>query len=1533
MESRIDPASPDEASVNARNGANARRDPTEPAAVVGLGASAGGIAVLQQFFDGMDPESGLAFVVVMHLSPEHESNLAAIIQQKTAMPVLQVTESVKVRSNHVYVIPPNHQLIFDDRTLHLVPPQQMVGRRITIDLLFRTLAQAYGQRAVCVILSGTDSDGVIGLKHIRAQGGVTIAQDPDEAEYDSMPISAVSTGMVDWVLPIAQMPAKLMEFVRNENRMQLPPEIPEADESDVKVTDAPGGETVSAETRAPEDETALAEVLVCLRAQTGHDFGHYKRATVLRRVARRLQVNSLDTIPRYLEFIRRHPAEARALLQDLLIGVTHFFRDQSSFAALETNIAQIFAGRRQQDQLRIWVVGCATGEEAYSIAMLLCEQAERLENPPSIHIFASDVDDQAIQEAREGLYPSTIEADVSPERLRLFFNREKGCYRVKKTLREKVLFASHNVLRDPPFSRVDLISCRNLLIYLNSKAQAQIFDLFHFALRAGGLLFLGGSETGGGVEALFSVLDSKHRLYVRRSVPRPIWKVPILPARIPEPVGNTVRGARRNLPPLVQRSRDETPPETPEPLYAGQERRAVLFGELHLQLLEHYGPPSVVVNEAYDIIHLSGKAGRYLQFVAGEPTANLIKVVHPALRIELRTALFRAAQEKEAVKAAAQSVEIDGLAEGITVHVRPMDSNDSAQGIFLVLFENNGKEAPAPASARPDDLHRGLEQEIQYLREQLNSTVEQYEVAHEELKAANEELQATNEEMHSATEELETSKEELQSVNEELVTVNQELKSSVEELAQTNADLTDLMASTDIGTIFLDPELRVHRFTPSVQKIFNLLPADLGRPLADITHKLGYPDLITDVEAVLKDLAIIEREVSAGDDRWYLARIAPYRSTGDRLAGVVATFIDTTQRKLAEDKLRESEARVRRALEIETVGVMFFDVDGQITDANNAFLRMSGYTREDLENGRLRWELMPAPEFLERSQQALEDFRRTGKTTTYEKQYVRKDGTRWWGLFSASTLSEGIGVKYVLDITDRKQAEEALRASEERFRQFAENSVDVFWIVNASTRQLEYVNPVYEEMFGESPEALLHDISHRGELIHPDDREQALQNVPRVLAGEKFVVEYRIVRRKDGKVRWLRTTAFPIPDASGRIQRGAGVTQDITEDKERSNAVRIAEERFRVLVEGARDYAMFLLDPNNIITFWSSGAMRVFGWTQHEAVGQNAEMLFTPEDRARGEVEKEIQMALVAQRAPDRRYHLRSDGSRFWADGVLMRLDDEHGILRGFAKVARDASDQRRAEDELVHARDEMEQRVVERTAELLSSNKALEQTIAQRQQLERELLEVSEREKRRIGEDLHDMICQELTATALSLKSSSRKLGKGSAVASTALQEAAETVNRNVEVARQLARGLQAIEFSAAGLRNALRDLAARACESSPIKCHFKASRGVRVTDDMVALHLYRIAQEAVTNAVKHSGAKNILIILDHSRTHTCVTVEDDGKGFSVKRRGKGLGLHMMRYRANALGGEIKVTERRSGGTEVTCIIPSKQPKLRADK
>ena len=1529
----LDPAATDETSENARQGAQKRRDPNEPAAVVGLGASAGGIAPLQQFFTDMKPDTGLAFVVVMHLSPEHESNLAGVLQQKTRMPVLQVTEALKVKPNHVYVIPPNHQLAFEEDTLRLVPPQQTLGRRGTIDLFFRTLAVAFGQRAVCAVLSGTDCDGAIGVKHIRAQGGLVIAQDPTEAEYDSMPLMAINTGMVDWVLPVAKFAPKLLEFVQNEDRMRLPPEIEDEREADVKVKDAPGDETVSDETRSAEDETALAEVLRELQSQTGHDFAHYKRATVLRRIARRLQVNSVESIPEYLEFLRTRSGEVHALLNDMLIGVTHFFRDRESFAALEAHIPQLFAGKGKDDHVRVWVAGCSTGEEAYSLAMLLSEYAAKLPSPPNIQVFASDIDEQAIAEARSGLFPSTIEVDVSQERLRRFFVKDQGRYRVRKSLREKVLFSAHNLLSNAPFSRVDLISCRNLLIYLKTHAQEQVFDTFHFALRSGGLLFIGSAESSA-VEGLFAPVDSKHRIYVRRSVPRPLWKIPIVPMHAVEPRFDRARtGGARTLPPLAQRAIADASAESSDAVFAGQERRAALFGELHLKLLEQYAPPSIVVNEEHEIVHLSDKAGRYLRFAAGEPSMNIFRVINPALQIELRTALFRASQGEEVnVTGAPQTVHVEDKNEVITLQVRRIASAP-AEKYFLVLFEAQRHTGATPPTEQ-GDVTRGLDEEIDYLKQQLSATVEQYEAANEELKASNEELQAMNEELRAATEELETNKEELQSVNEELTTVNAELKFSVEDLSRANADLNNLMESTDIGTVFLNRELEIVRFTPSAQMVFSLLPSDLGRPLRDITHRLEYQSLISDAEVALDKLRTIEREVpmderevpmDARGRRWFFVRIAPYRTSDDRISGVVATFIDVTRRRQAEEQMRLSEERYRTLFnsmdEAYYLCEMIFDsegrpVDFRLLETNPAFEKLTGWKEP---KGRTIREFLPNIE-----QEWLDEYGRvalTGQASRREGVAAGLDG-RWFDGYAfrvGGDESRQIAVLFT-ETTARKQAEEQLRASEERFRTVADNVPQLIW-TNDANGEANYFNRRWYEYSGLSYE------ESRGAgwqvFVHPEDAPASMERWQRAFPnGEVFDAEYRL-RGADGSYRWFLARNVPLR-TDGTVLSWFGTATDIEDFKQAQAKLGETEEKFRLLVEGTPDYAMFLLDTDNKITYWSAGAQRVFQWTAEDAIGRKGSMIFTPEDLEKRQDEEEIEMALQHGSAPDRRWHVRKDGTRLWLDGFMRRLDDEEtGALRGFAKIAREATEQKMAEDKLRAAHEDLEQRVHDRTKELQAMNETLEQEMTQRQKLEREILQVTERERAAISQDLHDSLCQELTATAFLLKSRAKNLGRTDPEAGEALIESAEMVNRNAGLARDLARGLHPLELGSGGLVSALRELAARTNQT--VSCRCECPRSLRLPSENAAVNLYRIAQEAVTNAVKHAKPNEIIICVERERDTIVLSVGDDGTPRRRSRKG-GLGIQMMQYRASVSGGTLKVESKKGKGTKVTCRVPAKQ-------
>ena len=880
--------------------------------LIGLGGSAGAITALQAFFSEVPVDSGMAFVVILHLAPERESALAEMLQQVTDMPVIPASDGVRVEPNRVYVIPPGRQLSAIDDHLGLSELGHERGRRVAVDMFFRTLADTYGSRAIAVVLSGADGDGATGIKRIKERGGLTIAQDPAEAEHSGMPRSAIETGMVDWVLKTADIPGRIAAYVANGRQLTLPPEE--------------GPQLLVTPPTPPSDgETALRDILSFLHAQTGRNFSYYKRATILRRIARRMQVNAVGNLPAYLEFLRANPAEANALLRELLISVTNFFRDPDCFAALQSRLAAVFAGKKGADTVRAWVVACATGEEAYSLAILLDEFARTLPGPPAIQVFATDLAEDAIQTAREGLYPDTIAADVSEDRLQRYFLREHRGYRVRREIRETVLFAHHDLLKDSPFSRLDLLTCRNLLIYLNREAQVRAFDIFNFALRPDGLLFVGSSESVEDDGGSFHVLDKRHRIYSARA---------ILRTGFPVPRGHSTL-ALTQFSPAAARGRPGPavepvllPPAHPQ---KSDQSSVSSWSELHFQLVERLAPPSVLVDQEHQTVHLSATVGRFLQFGGGEPTRDVLRMVHPAMRIELRAALYRAAQPGAEPQVFQSHLNWEG--GPAVVDVRVVSAADVAPRYFLILFEaqreTNREEPVAAPRSEPEPIAQQLEREIETLKANLRDLAEQSEASSEELKASNEELQAMNEEIRSAAEELETGREEMQSINEELTTVNHELKHKVEELGRSNSDLQNLISATSIATVFLDRELRITRYTPAAVTLFNFIPTDVGRPLSDLTRQRDYGPIQQDAARALSHLTPAERQLQI-DSRWFLVRTLPYRTTDDRIGGVVLTLFDITERKLAEDALRavgeELETRVaQRTAELSKANVLLRD--------------------------------------------------------------------------------------------------------------------------------------------------------------------------------------------------------------------------------------------------------------------------------------------------------------------------------------------------------------------------------------------------------------------------------------------------------------------------------------------------------------------------------------------------------------------------------------------------------------------------------
>jgi len=844
------------------NGQNGKNEPV----IVAIGASAGGVLALQSFFAALPAHTGAAFVVIIHLDPGHRSELPSILSAKTQMPVTQVGGRTRLEADHVYVIPPDRRLQIVDHEVSAEEFDEPRGKRSPIDLFFRSVADRLGD-GFAVILSGAGADGAIGVRAVKESGGIILVQDPNEAEYASMPRSAIATGVADFVLPLHDLAKRLVDLIRTKENGSV---------RDIRQI----------------DEEQLRRILSYLRVRTGHDFTKYKRSTVLRRVARRMQVTRADDLRDYYEVMRDSPDEAEALLGDLLISVTTFFRDSEAFALLARDvIPALFADRGADQTLRVWISGCATGEEAYSLAILMLEEAARHQTRPTIQVFGSDLDSRALAAAREGRFPVAIETDVSEERLRRFFTREGDHYRVRQEVRDIVLFAVHDLLKDPPFSHIDMVSCRNVLIYLDRELQEQVCSTFHYALNPGGFLFLGASEAADNPPGLFRCLDRNARIYQSTALagdrPRLLPRL-LGPVRIREPAMQIGRAMSPTL--------------------------ALSEAAMHRRAIEQVAPPSILIDEAHRVIHLSDNVGRFLLPAGGPLSGDVVDLVRPEVRFELRSALNRVFEQQEPTVSLPILVKFNGTPHRVLLLVRPVlgDEGPGASRTAIAMFvEGEAVDESVVTLDRQvsDETVRRLTQELELTQSRLRTVREESDAANEELRAANEELQSINEEYRSTSEELETSKEELQSINEELQTVNSELKLKLEAISRAHSDLQNLVAATDIGTLFLDSTLRIKRFTDRVTELFSITESDEGRPITDFAHQLVYDDLVKDARMVIADLAPLRREVSSRNGRWYDMRLRPYRTVDDKIDGVVITFVDISELHSVEQALRAGERR------------------------------------------------------------------------------------------------------------------------------------------------------------------------------------------------------------------------------------------------------------------------------------------------------------------------------------------------------------------------------------------------------------------------------------------------------------------------------------------------------------------------------------------------------------------------------------------------------------------------------------------------
>ncbi|WP_239494968.1 CheR family methyltransferase [Pedobacter yulinensis] len=849
--------------------------------IIGIGGSAGAVASIEKFFTHMPADSGMAFIIVMHLAADHQGQLAEIFRNFTPMPVHEVADGVQVEPDHVYIIPPDRDLGIHNRKLLLLGASKPNGYRQPIDYFLQSLADDQWNRAVAIIFSGMGSDGETGVRMIKEKLGMAMVEDPEGARYSSMPNAAIGTNLVDYVLSPEEMPLKLIQYV---NHPVLSEEPSEQARTEIR------------------NSTSVQKILMLLRSQTGHDFSLYKKSTIIRRIDRRVAFHQLPDYVHYVTYLRENPPETEILFNELLIGVTKFFRDAAAFDSLKNRITQLLPHKKSGEPVRAWVAGCSTGEEAYSVAMLLIECVEALKLPrqPKIQVFATDLDGAAVEHARLGIYRGNIVADVSEQRLARFFIKEDEGYRVKKELREMIVFAQHNLIKDAPFTRVDLLCCRNVMIYLTGELQRKIMPIFHYSLVNKGIMFMGPAETIGGFTELFAAADPKWKIFERKEGSATLNKMIDFPFHITRPNAAVSRAEETDYRPKKNSVADA-------------------FNKI---VLDQFTPTSILLNDHGDILYSSGKSGNFLQLPRGEAVMNIHKMAREDLRYVLGNVIHQAHVQRGLVSINDVKTKEGNEVRLLRLHASPLEDS-GMRGLMLLVIEDLGPvKKTNRRPGKPETSSRQIEEmekELVYTKQQLHSTIEQMETSLEELKSTNEELQSTNEELQSTNEESLTTKEEMQSLNEELMTVNVQYQAKAEELGRLNNDMKNLLDATEIGTIFLNNELQILRFTPQIKSLFNIIPADIGRALSDIVANFDYALLEETSREVINKLNTKEIEIRTRNNEWFRVRVMPYRTTDNFISGAVITFTAITSYKKMEfriDSLRNYAGSVMAQLKM-----------------------------------------------------------------------------------------------------------------------------------------------------------------------------------------------------------------------------------------------------------------------------------------------------------------------------------------------------------------------------------------------------------------------------------------------------------------------------------------------------------------------------------------------------------------------------------------------------------------------------------------